>query len=478
MSAGTIGARLLGQLGRARAAAQAGQTAGIVAASTESAGSRLGAAFAGGGKQGVPGKPLSDLFGQAAAEQATILKDTAPPPPLGNSEWWMGKSQPAAEALPKADYPKYFQTFFQEQRQSERGEDSVSLPPYRELPGGMGEGLKATIDLSGVGLDIPKDPDVKSRLWDNLSEMGKMMGDAARVMPEGMGDVADKLGGLTGDINKLTLALSSGDVGGTFESVKSLLGNLSGLAGATGASGSPLGEGLAYLTEGPGYFKRKVDEKMADIKRRVGLMMEAGGEVFESFKSEQAQDIASRGFGSVEKAGQAIQGPELGPVLQKVGGAVETVGKFGKLLSDSLGTLRDWTNELVNSNFRFAEFSASMASVKAEMDVWSIEMSQRRGERRAGHAREVSEARMRLEAQVTPWEDVWAKIKDKVIAWGWDKLGSGMEQLNNLELIKEFLRRMLGGEGPGMTPEEAVRQVANREDWGPLHRRPQRFGRP
>ncbi len=89
---------------------------------------------------------------------------------------------------------------------------------------------------------------------------------------------------------------------------------------------------------------------------------------------------------------------------------IKPIIEFAEMVAKSVVKLRDWTDTLHDNNMKFAEFSASMAAVKAETDVRRINYEQRRGDIRAESARTLSEGRDALSRSFAPFEDAIAKL--------------------------------------------------------------------
>lgn len=114
-----------------------------------------------------------------------------------------------------------------------------------------------------------------------------------------------------------------------------------------------------------------------------------------------------------ERAGDALSG--AGQQVEGVGKMtgnpiLDTVGKFARTVGDSVERLRKWNDQLMDSNFRFAEFSGAMAKVAAEQEMRQIRLDQERGQRRAGHADMHARSRDRLERNLAPAEDYMANF--------------------------------------------------------------------
>jgi hypothetical protein len=123
-----------------------------------------------------------------------------------------------------------------------------------------------------------------------------------------------------------------------------------------------------------------------------GRMYEAGGQAIGGLFSNKELEGIGGASEAVGTAGGAI--PVIGPVI-------ESVGKFGKQLTDSLNKLKTWSDQLSDANLKFKEFSAAMAGVGARQEIRDIEYSQARGEARARSAEALAEGRQSYRQNVT-----------------------------------------------------------------------------
>jgi hypothetical protein len=101
----------------------------------------------------------------------------------------------------------------------------------------------------------------------------------------------------------------------------------------------------------------------------------------------------------------------MGNVLAGAGiAAGGPLGGFAKAVGESVEKLRRWNDQLVDSHFRFSEFSGAMAQVQAESEARNARLSQERGDRRAPAARRLTEERDRFERNMAPIEDAISGI--------------------------------------------------------------------
>lgn len=111
-------------------------------------------------------------------------------------------------------------------------------------------------------------------------------------------------------------------------------------------------------------------------------------------------------------AGKALGG--IGTMAGgRIGMGLGVIGKFGEVLGKSVEKLRDWNEKLHSANIKFSEFSAAMAQVEANQQLRDINLSQKRGNRRAESAEYLAEGKHKLNEAVSPWEDAMANVWSK-----------------------------------------------------------------
>ncbi len=216
--------------------------------------------------------------------------------------------------------------------------------------------------------------------------------------------------------------------------------------GARAAAGDPTAI-MKLMVE----VKKKIDEKMEHAKA-------VGGEVFRGFASEKAGDIGAHFGKAGEHMGELLPGP--------AGDVVGGMAKIARVASESVEKLRSWNNHLHNSNMQFAEFSAAMSQVQASQEMRDFFYAEQRGNKRADTASDLAQAKSRLDRQLAPIEDFFANLRNKVTAWGTDKLSFLLEKAG------------LGGGEPD--DKDAIHAnewmfEMGKEGWAEYYGRPARF---
>ncbi len=186
-----------------------------------------------------------------------------------------------------------------------------------------------------------------------------------------------------------------------------------------------------------------------------------------AWTSESFGAVGGHIFGAAEKGVQTMVPGEIGEMLS----APLT---FSRYLLNAVDALRSFNAQLLQSDFRFAEYSGPMARVKALTEVGDIMLSQQRGNRRAGHAEVLAESLGRLERAVAPWEDKWAAIKDTVMAGVADYATEGIDLLTDIAEKVGIIVRDGEGENELGDMLDTTSTMGDR-DWARSYGRPTRF---
>ena len=145
--------------------------------------------------------------------------------------------------------------------------------------------------------------------------------------------------------------------------------------------------------------------------------------------------------GMKSSAVQAASG--VGGAMSDIGGKLMTTGnpyaiaagavlKLGGVALQTVGKVKEWGDHLHEQNRMFSQFSASMAAVMAQDDARRILLEKEQGDRRSASARELSDARYRLDKSLAPIEDAFANLKNNVVAKLSDVVAGVIEKLAKL----------------------------------------------
>ena len=173
-----------------------------------------------------------------------------------------------------------------------------------------------------------------------------------------------------------------------------------------------------------------------------------GKEAFGHFSQGFANTapVGTHGMGGgIGAAGDMMKGAgTLAGMIPVIGGPIEALGKFGDVAFKAVDRLQKWSEQLHQSNMQFAEFSAGMAQVEAEQRSRDIDLSRRRGDRRAGTAGELAEAKSGLAESTSKWGDAVGNIGNKIGAFVLDKAVNPL--LKKLDFIADSINEAFGGE--------------------------------
>jgi hypothetical protein len=171
------------------------------------------------------------------------------------------------------------------------------------------------------------------------------------------------------------------------------------------------------------------------------------GTAKDEFSSVLGARTPTAAFGHAARGAGAVLG-------DMPGSAVMT--KLPAVLVESIDKLRDWNNSLHQANIQFADFSASMASVEAEQQARDIQLKRQQGDNRASSARDLAEAKSKLDRQLAPVEDAWAKLQNTLATWATTAASVA---------VKAGSFGMLNGEGSGTGAGGVVGADIHANEW-------------
>ena len=120
--------------------------------------------------------------------------------------------------------------------------------------------------------------------------------------------------------------------------------------------------------------------------------------------------------------------------LKSVGGAASDVGgklmatgnpyavaagavmKFSGAIAEIPSQIKEWGDHLHEQNRQFSQYSGSMAAVMATDDARRVQLERLMGDERAASARDLADARFRLDKSMAPIENAFANLKNNVVA--------------------------------------------------------------
>lgn len=155
------------------------------------------------------------------------------------------------------------------------------------------------------------------------------------------------------------------------------------------------------------------------------------------------------GMGGISNAMQSIsQGKGSEAIGDLLGGLAGALGGVAGAATGLIGAyftigqkLKDFGASIDNANLRFAEFSASMAEVKAKATIRDIEISQKRGERMAPYADKQVETQK-------DFEEAWSEYEDAAMAFFGDVKMLGQKAFMDIKSSTDsMLDYLMGIEG-------------------------------
>lgn len=165
--------------------------------------------------------------------------------------------------------------------------------------------------------------------------------------------------------------------------------------------------------------------------KALGAGIQLGGQMLQGAGGAVDRGMKSDALGTLGQVGGGLN--SAGDALIKTGNpygvAAGAVLKFAGTVAQAPAKIKEWADHLHEANQQFAQFSGSMAAVMAQDEARRIQLMRDQGENRAESAKELSDARYRLDAALAPVEDTLAKFKNKVVAKLADAVGAMVETL-------------------------------------------------
>lgn len=336
---------------------------------------------------------LRDL---AAKMEAAVDRDrprVEPPPDAASGGWWPAAHArpPQSEAIPFGPTP--LSDRFPEPaspRVSAMVAGGLSVPPIMQGSGGKLRGLEpgGAVDREAWG--------VGEQGWreNPQKQIETLFGRAQKA-------------GLTKPDDKLSQAMEIAQLA------------------PRAAAGDPIA--IAQLA------KKAID----DVKERLGALGEGaqavGREGLAALGSRSVLGAGSHASQAGVEVGESMQKFGKGTFVEGMGKAVEGMSKFSKVIFDSLDGLRNWNEQLMQGNFRFAEFSGAMTQVQVEQELRAMQLSQQRGDAQADTARQQAEAKARLDKALAPFETWWSNFTNRIGAGAADVAAGLLNKLSGEE---------------------------------------------
>lgn len=214
----------------------------------------------------------------------------------------------------------------------------------------------------------------------------------------------DKLGGSSGSRNRLGRGIdTAGDVVGA-------------------AAGDPAA--IAALL---GKVQKEVEDRMKALSSVPGNMMGA-------IQADTVGETGTEVFQGVENFGRAFEGTGIGDLI-------EGIGTLGKVTFGAVDALDKLTKGLVEANFRFSDWSGSMAQLKFQQEAFDILISKSKGDARAESTQKLQIEVNKLTETLMPLENQLANAKNEIVTWLVKQANSLEKNYHLISNIVEFLEQ-------------------------------------
>ena len=152
-----------------------------------------------------------------------------------------------------------------------------------------------------------------------------------------------------------------------------------------------------------GKYMRANGERGGALTEFGGRASQAGGHMIKGVGEGTTAGLAKGALGAVGALGGMI--PVVGPVIK----GLTTIGSG---LIEAAQKLNKWSDNIHESNMKFAEFSGAMSTVQSESQIREIKMNKIVGDATAESARELAEAKDRSRKAGLAWEVRGQKINN------------------------------------------------------------------
>ena len=226
-------------------------------------------------------------------------------------------------------------------------------------------------------------------------------------------------------------------------------------------------------------------------------MLQRGAEIEEEGVRSGKKGFQRYGAGlqAASKGISSLQNPsELGGIGDAMSSVGHVVGQFGPMgktaqgflemgntVMKSVDRLKEWNQQLMEVNFKFAEYSSAMTQVQTEHEVRQIQLERERGDRRAGPARHQAEASDRLTRQMSGFEDAFGNVRS-LVSTGITSIVTSVISATGLDVLGERLAQLTNLGGDNAPQGEVMTDWFDREvqstDWAKDYGTPRAFRGP
>lgn len=265
------------------------------------------------------------------------------------------------------------------------------------------------------------------------------------------------------------LGLGRANPGQTFSSAAKE-GNIAGMLGSAANIAKNIPRAMAGDPTAIAALGKEAIELTVDhFKNIVRYTKEGVAEAGKALTSERAEDMGIHAFRSYQSFSKGFVEALGGPILGRFEAFLmehNPLNKFAETVLQSIKFLRDFSDQLHQSNMRFAEFSASMAGVQIRQEMRDIYLSMERGNRRGESAEELAQGRHALNVKFAKVEDVASIIKNKVVG-KIDMVLAGLFERSGLETFLDKALEWLGAGNENMDQfQERLWQNVGNNAWG------------
>jgi hypothetical protein len=172
---------------------------------------------------------------------------------------------------------------------------------------------------------------------------------------------------------------------------------------------------FSSLQAGGPKTKEEIDKAAAaQAERNQQNLYNAGRNVGNFGNFFMSGQNSERGASQLSGAFSAL-GSVVGLLPGPLGIAAQGFTKLGSTVFGAMDRVQQWGESLHASNMKFAEFSASMASVGVQQEVRDMYLSKQKGDARADSAQYLAEAKSNFAKTMAPIENFFANLKNNVV---------------------------------------------------------------
>lgn len=159
-----------------------------------------------------------------------------------------------------------------------------------------------------------------------------------------------------------------------------------------------------------------VKESLDAIRYGASGLGQAGSRALHSQTQTDFVGAAASGVTAMGSTATMLGAPQLGL-------PIAALGKLAEVTFGAVGKIRQFSEELYNTNIRFGEFSAAMAGVQARKEIRDIQYGIKQGNRLAPSTERLAEATAEYNRITSAGDARLGELKNDAAAW-WEDLKS------------------------------------------------------